>query len=123
MDVRHCARGRSCHGHQGHDARASGCRRGRKRLLVLPAAAIKEAFVAYNFSLEILSPIASRIFLPCSFAMIISELELSGLWLQLLGCSRLRFWVKLQVDSCFLVWIDVGWKVFSLCLHLQAGDN
>src|SRR4051812_4327073 len=43
--------------------------------------------------------------------------------MQLLGCSRLCFWVKLQVDLCCLVWLDAGWKVFSLCLGLQAGDN
>src|SRR4051812_19074527 len=55
--------------------------------------------------------------------MVISELGLRGLWLQLLGCSQLRFWVKLQVDSCCLVWLDAGWKVFSLCLGLQAEDN
>ena len=90
---------------------------------MLPAAAIREGFVACDFTLEILSSIASRIFLPCSFAMIISELGLSGLWLQLLGCSRLRFWVKLQVDSCCLVWLDAGWKAFSLSLNLHVDDS
>src|SRR4051794_38775434 len=104
MAVKPWARGRSSRGRRGHSIRVSFCRRSRGGFLVATTAAIGEGFLGCDFTLEVLSPIASRIFLPCSFAMVISELILSGLWLRLLGCSRLHFWVKLQVDSCFLVW-------------------
>src|SRR4051812_12252089 len=97
------ARGRSSRSRRGHDARASCCRKGRRGLLVGGAAAVGEGFLGCDYTLEVLSPITSRIFLPCSFAIVISEHGLRGLWLDLLGCSQLRFWVKLQVDSCCLV--------------------
>src|SRR4051812_41407104 len=118
MVVRHRARGHSSQDRQGHGARASCC----LRLLVFPGAATRESFVPCDFTLEIPSPIASQIFLPYSFAMLVAELGLRGLWLQLLGCSLLRFFVKLQVDSCCLVWLDAGWKIFSLFLDMRAGD-
>ena len=97
------ARGRSSRSHRGYGARVSCFRQGRGGLLVGAAAAVGEGFLGCDFTLEVLSPIASRIFLPCSFAMVISELALCGLWLQPWGCPQLRFWVKLQVDSCCLV--------------------
>src|SRR3954469_10931266 len=105
MAPKHHARDRSSHGHRGHGSRAYCCRQGRGGLRVGASAAVGEGFLGCDFTLEVLSPIASRIFLPCSFAIVISELGLHGLWLPLLGCSELRFMVKLQVDSCCLVWL------------------
>ena len=123
MAIKRRARGRSSHGRRGHDACMSFCQRSRGGFLVATTAAVEESFLGCNFSLEVLSPITSRIFLPCSFAMFIFELGLSGLWMRPLGYSHLRSWVKLQVDSCCLVWLDAAWKVFSLCLEMQADDN
>src|SRR4051812_16928544 len=103
-------RGRSSRGHRGRGARApraTRCRRGRGGSSgSIFAAAMSEGSLCYDFVLRILSRIASQIFLPSSFVVVVSGLVLDGLWLQLQGCSRRPLWVKLQVENSLLVFLD-----------------
>ena len=52
-----------------------------------------------------------------------SELNLSGLLLQLQGCVRSPTWVELEVDSSRLIFLGSGWRSFSRRLNLRDGDS
>ena len=77
----------------------------------------------YDFLLRILSHVAGQIPLPFSFALVVSELGLSGLWLRLQSCSRSPLWVELQIESSFLVFLGSGWRAFARQLNLREGDS
>ena len=66
---------------------------------------------------------AARVPLPFSFASIVSELNLRGLWLHLQGCARSSSWVELEVDNSFLIFLGSGCRVFSHRLNLRDGDS
>ena len=119
------SRGVAGRGRRGHGARAPRGRRGRGGSAVGTAAAdaLEGGSRDYDFLLRILSHVAGRIPLPFSFASVVSELGLSGLWLRLQGCSRSPLWVELQVESSFLVFLGSGWWAFARQLNLREGDS
>ena len=94
------SRGVAGRGRRGRGActpRASRCHRGCGGSSGSVAAAddVVEGVYGYDFILRVLSRIARRIPLPFSFASVVSELGLDGLWLRLQGCSRSPLWVEL----------------------------
>src|SRR3954465_6979837 len=104
-------RGRGRRGRGGRTPRSS--RGGRRRTTSTPSSSsVEEGFWRYDFLLRVLGRTATRIPLPFSFASIVSELNLRGLWLRLQGCARSSSWLELQVDSSCLIFIASGWRVF-----------
>jgi len=121
------SRGMTGRGRRGRGARVprgTHRRRGRGGSAVgTSAAASEEGVCDYDFLLRILSRVAGRVPLPYSFAPVVSELGLSGLWLRLQGCSRSPLWVELQAESSFLVFLSSGWRAFARQLNLREGDS
>src|SRR4051812_16429440 len=118
------APGRGCvrRGRGGRTPRTS--RSGRRGTTSAPSSStMEEGFWRYDFLLRVLGRTATRIPLPFSFASIVSELNLRGLWLRLQGCVRSPSWVELEVDSSFLIFLGFGWRSFSRRLNLRDGDS
>ena len=110
-------RGRGRRGRGGRAPRSS--RSGRRGAASGPSfSSVEEGFWRYDFLLRVLSRTATRIPLPSSFSAIVSELNLSGLLLQLQGCFQSPSWVELEVDiSCFFfswIWLEVFLTVLEL---------
>ena len=119
------SRGAANRGRRGRGARAPRSQRGHGGSIVGTSAAdaLEGGLRDYDFLLRILSHVAGRIPLPFSFASVISELGLSGLWLRLQGCSHSPLWVELQIESSFLIFLGSGWRAFARQLNLRDGDS
>src|ERR1041385_4365589 len=116
------SRGRGRRGRGGRTPRSS--RGGRRGAAATPSLSCADEGVwRYDFLLRILSRTATRIPLPFSFASVIFELNLRGLWLRLQGCTQSPAWVVLSVDVSFLIFLDAGWRSFSRQLNLCDGDS
>src|ERR1041385_8052513 len=114
--------GRGRRGRGGRTPRSS--RGGRCGATTTPSSSYAEEGVwRYDFLLRVLNRTATRIPLSFSFASMISELNLRGLWLWLQGCTRSPAWVELSVDGSFLIFLDAGWRSFSRRLNLRDGDS
>src|SRR4051812_11276331 len=118
------APGRGCvrRGRGGRTPRSS--RDGHRGATSVPSSSfVEEGFWRYDFLLRVLGRTATRIPLPFSFASIVSELNLRGLWLRLQGCVWSPSWVELEVDSSCLIFLGSGWRSFSRRLNLRDRDS
>src|ERR1041385_7879988 len=90
------SRGRGRRGRGGCTPHSS--RGGRRGATTTPSSSsVEEGVWRYDFLLRVLSQTATRIPLLFSFASIVSELNLRGLWLHIQGCARSSSWVELEV--------------------------
>ena len=103
-DVGSSGRGRARRGRGSRTPRSS--RGGRRGTTSAPSSSsAEEGFWHYDFLLRVLSLSAARIPLPSAFAAIVSELNLSCLWLRLQGCVRSPSWIELEIDSSCLIFL------------------
>ena len=78
-----------------------------------PSTVVDEGIAGHNFVLHIHDPIHRQIALPLSFAAVVSELNLAGLWLRAQGYPYCPLWVSIRTEGPASVFLEDSWKVFA----------
>ena len=90
------------------------CRGGRHGAVPMPSSSpLEEGFWRYDFLLRVCGQSTTRILLPSTFSIIVSERGLGGLLLHLQGSCRSPTYVDLEVDSSRLIFLGSGWSLFA----------
>ena len=89
----------------------------------IPSEAADTGALAHDFVLYIRGLFSRPTALPSSFAAVVSEWGLPGLWLHAQGYPCCPLWVMLHIEGSALVFLEDGWVAFARQFNLRKGDN